>query len=210
MYRSVKLYPEIENVCNQLTEGAMKRYTEMTAFEHSFLCGLLREKKPRKVLEIGVAAGGTTAVVLSCLKEMNISANVHSVDVSEEWYRGGKRTTGFGACDNMNKIIGKCQHKFWLGKSIPWVIEDIGGDIDFLILDTTNALPEETLDFLVCLPFLQDGCVVVLHDVIENLLRYNEREIATKLLFDSITAEKYYMEDTCRTSMGGCQILELL
>ncbi len=35
---------------------------EMTEFELSFLCGLIRDRRPQKIIEVGVAAGGTTAV----------------------------------------------------------------------------------------------------------------------------------------------------
>lgn len=55
-------------------------------------------------------------------------------------------------------------------------------------------MPGEYLDFIVCLPFLKDGCVVVMHDTIENHLTYGDHEIATKLLLDMVRAkEKYYM-----------------
>lgn len=195
MYNKVKLYTEINDICNSLTEGAVARYTEMTVFQHAFLCGLIREKRPNKILEIGVAAGGTTAIMLTCLKELNLSSEMYSVDICEEWYRGGEKTTGFVAAENISKIIGNNKHEFLLGHSIPYVIDQIGKDIDFLVLDTAHSLPGELLDFLVCLPYLKNGCVVVLHDMIENLLRGNRGEIATKLLFDTVIAEKYYMVD---------------
>lgn len=42
------------------------------------------------------------------------------------------------------------KHQFLLGKAIPFVLERIGKDIDFLILDTAHCLPGELLDFIVC------------------------------------------------------------
>ena len=48
----------------------------------------------------------------------------------------------------------------------PDVIDEIGSDIDFLILDTLHIVPGEILDFLVCLPYLTKDAIVVLHDAI--------------------------------------------
>lgn len=60
-------------------------------------------------------------------------------------------------------------------------------------MDTTHCLPGELLDFIVCLPYLRDGCIVVIHDTIENHLTGVDLEIATKLLFDVVTANDKYM-----------------
>lgn len=72
-------------------------------------------------------------------------------------------------------------------------MDQIGKDIDFLILDTAHCLPGELLDFIVCLPYLKNGCIVVLHDAIENHITCVDLEVATKLLFDAVTANDKYM-----------------
>ena len=66
----------------------------------------------------------------------------------------------------------------------------VGGDIDFLILDTMHKMPGEILDFLACYPFLKKGAVVVLHDIALCHHENNWDAIATKLLFDTVTADK--------------------
>ena len=43
---------------------------EMSEFESAFLCGLLNKFQPKKILEVGVAAGGTTAIILQCMKNI--------------------------------------------------------------------------------------------------------------------------------------------
>lgn len=48
---------------------------EMSEFESVFLCGLIREMKPKKIVEIGVAAGGTTAIILECLSQLDLNKN---------------------------------------------------------------------------------------------------------------------------------------
>lgn len=199
MYRSVELFYEPERKCRKKTNNGNTMYSEMTLFQQAFLCGLIREKKPKKIVEIGVAAGGTTSVILEAIELLNLETKVYSVDISEKWYRTGKRNTGFliedfyKECDN---------HFFYLGKSIPFVIEEIGNGIDMLILDTTHSLPGELLDFMCCYPFLNENCTVILHDVAENLLTGRDNEVASKLLFDIIKADKWYMVDA-ELNMGN-------
>ena len=59
----------------------------MTDSQLAFLCGVLKDKKPEKIVEVGVAHGGRTCVILECLKENKIAAVLHSVDISEKCYR---------------------------------------------------------------------------------------------------------------------------
>ena len=64
----------------------------MTDSQLAFLCGVLKDKKPEKIVEVGVAHGGRTCVILECLKENKITAVLHSVDISEKCYRAhGKK-----------------------------------------------------------------------------------------------------------------------
>lgn len=88
-------------------------------------------------------------------------------------------------------MIGK--HEFHLGKYLPQVIDEIGGDIDFVILDTVHYLPGEVLDFIAVLPYLKADAVVALHDV---ALNYYERPgwtnaYCTGVLFGAVTADKF-------------------
>ena len=190
LFKEIEIENEISDELNKLSQGALNRYSEMTEFQRGFLCGLIRDYKPKKVLEIGIAAGGTTSVILKTLEKYNIDAEMYSVDISEKWYRDNKRESGFLKEELIKKD--KIKHKFILGKPISYVIDQIGSDVDFLIIDTTHVVPGELLDFLICYPYLKEEAIVVLHDVIENLITGNPNEIATKILFDSIDADKFY------------------
>lgn len=203
MYRSTELFFKPEENCRQYTNNLAGIYSEMTSFEQAFLCGILREKRPKKIVEIGVAAGGTTAVMLEAIKLLDLETEIYSVDLAEQWYRTGKKPTGF----LITEFYGDYEkHSLMLGKSIPHVIEEIGAGIDMLILDTTHCLPGELLDFIICYPFLDRNCTVILHDIAENLLTGRDNDIATKLLFDVIKADKWYMHDTERNLYGQSNI----
>ena len=43
---------------------AVPREPEMSEFESAFLCGAIKQFRPKKILEVGVAAGATTAIIL--------------------------------------------------------------------------------------------------------------------------------------------------
>ena len=87
-------------------------------------------------------------------------------------------------------------HEFYLGKYLPQVIDEIGGDIDFVILDTVHYTPGELLDFLVMLPYLKDSAIVVLHDVAlnqRNISFHTPDAHATGLLFSAVVAEEKFL-----------------
>ena len=176
----------IKNEFDFQDEGA-----EMTDWELGFLCGLIREYMPKKIVEVGVAAGGTTAVILNCISMLNINAEMYSIDINSKYYRDDAHETGYLAKRIFDKICFK--HSFCLGALSTEYVEQIGKDIDFLILDTTHSLPGELLDFLVFLPYLTDGAVVVLHDIaLMHLANEQNNSFATKILLDLVKADKLY------------------
>lgn len=84
------------------------------------------------------------------------------------------------------------KHTFRLGKYLPQVIDEIGGEIDFVILDTVHFMPGEGMDFLTMLPYLKDGAIVVLHDVALHQSNLNsQNNCATGVLFSAVTADKF-------------------
>lgn len=63
------------------------------------------------------------------------------------------------------------------------------------MLDTAHSLPGEYLDFIVALPYIKDGGLVVLHDVIDAHQNILDTEIATSLLFSTVHTKKWYMHE---------------
>lgn len=164
----------------------------MSEFESAFLCGLLQKFEPKKILEVGVWAGGSTAIVMQCLEDIGCKYEMHSVEVLKECAGVPGKISGFAAEAVKNNL--KCgEHQFYFGKILPQLIEEIGGDIDFLILDTMHQAPGEILDFIVALPYLTDNAVVVLHDVAEHQLdKAHTLFYATGALFSAVTADKIF------------------
>lgn len=172
---------------------------EMTEFDSAFLCGLIREKKPRKILEIGIAAGGTTAIILECLSQLGMdeTTELYSIDCRELFYRGVGEKSGYLAEEYKEVSNWHGKHKVYLGKYFPEVADEIGNDIDFVVLDTTHRLPGEFLDFLAVFPYLKPHTCVVVHDICLNHIEI-PTQIATQLLMDTVVGDKYLVQDSDR------------
>ncbi len=194
MRTNVSLYYEPVAILEKLSD---KNKSEMTERELAFLCGLIREKRPNKMVEIGVAAGGTSSVVLNCISMLGLETEMFSIDVSSHYYTNKNKKTGYlidECIQLLNEEGKKPRHLLLTGKYAVEQMEKVGIGIDFLILDTVHSLPGEILDFLACYPLLQQKCVIVLHDIALNHEFEDGADFAysyaTKVLFDTITADK--------------------
>jgi len=136
MYKTITPYYEPEKIFDLLREGGS---SEMTSDQKGFLCGLIKGKKPKKIVEVGVAAGGTTCIILNCLEKMGEDSRdtkIYSVDLSDFYYKDKTKKTGY----LLEKIQGVLktynQHTLLTGKTLAERIDEIAPDrdIDFLIL----------------------------------------------------------------------------
>lgn len=200
MYKSIDLFYEPRTIIMPKID-APKGEPEMSEFESAFFCGIIKKFKPYKIVEVGIAGGGTTAIVLECMELLNLPYEMHSIDYLELFYLDKTKPSGYLG-ERAKKYVNNANLKFWLGTIAPDCIDEIGNEIDLLILDTAHVLPGEFLDFLALFPYLSKDAVVVLHDLANNCVainepksKFRERANATKLLFDSVCADKYFMFD---------------
>lgn len=167
------------------------RKIEMTHFESGFLCGLLKRERPKKILEVGVAAGGTSAVLLKSISMLNLNAKLYSVDLCHKYYANPSLDVGYIVNETVPDLIPNW--KLFTGNIVSEYLEEIGPDIDFCILDTMHTLPGELLDFLCVFPYLKRDAVVVLHD---TALHFLSPEFslcyATQVLMSVVVADKIY------------------
>jgi predicted O-methyltransferase YrrM len=186
---------------NFIFDNSEKILSEMTDDESRFLLLLLRTASPKKILEIGVAAGGTTKLIL---EKMGDDSRLYSVDTSKNYYKNTDKKTGYVASDNVSADRQQKWKKFF-GVDIVDCMETIGSGVDFLILDTAHVLPGEMLSFLAVVPFLKDNCVVVLHDISysywtcrdrnyllscdDDEYKYNIHAYCTNLLFNGVSTK---------------------
>ena len=203
-YREVREYSESVRNAKRICE----LHTEMTDSQLGFLCGLIKESQPKKIVEVGVASGGTSLVIIQCLKELNLKSSFFSVDLNERLYSDSQKETGYIVKDaEKQKEYQITDHKYFLGHYLPEVLEEIGEGIDFLILDTVHHMPGELLDFLAGAPFLSDGAMVVLHDVaLQHEPKTDNYCYATQVLFSCVTGTKYLNNNIKYPNIAAFQV----
>lgn len=180
---------------------------EMSEIDHNFLVYLLDAFKPKKILELGVAAGGTSCLLL---KHTGEGQHVFGVDLATNYYRIPSEPVGFEIAKNCSKEERE-RHTLITGRDIVDCIEEIGGGIDFCLLDTSHVLPGELLQFFVVYPYLADGACVVLHDISLNFhperqdkfTLYSYFSYSTKLLFCSLASKCKMLPDQSWPNIGA-------
>lgn len=207
---------------NKLTEKDVE-FSEMEESERRFVHGAVRYFKPKRILEVGVAEGGGSIVLLNAIEDM-LDTTLTSIDLLDYFYLDHEKEVGF-ACKE--KYGMPKQWDLHAGKDPSEIIESLGGErkFDFCIIDTAHTHPIESLNFLSVFPFLTEECVVILHDIglysfwngslDESDTLYSKFPscyFATKLLFDSMVGEKRtlpvtkYSKVLPFSNIGLCQL----
>lgn len=180
-----------ENAVLESMDKAYAAVSEMSQSEREFLNAMVLRHKPKKVLEVGVARGSSSVVILNALKELN-DGKLYSIDLNEQFYHDRRLKTGY-IVDNYPEQ--KKRWKLFTGGLSLKFMDEIGGDIDFCLIDTVHANPGEMFDFLMVLPYLKESAIVVFHDV--NLHTHYPATVSTlqqytnNLLISVIAGEKF-------------------
>lgn len=164
-----------------------KTISEMSYLERCFLNGIIRQAKPKKILELGVSAGGSSAIILNAIKDFD-NAKLYSVDYNTKLYYDNSKNTGFIIDEKFSNL--KNKWKLYTGGTAAKFMEEIGGEIDLCLLDTMHINPGEFLDFLIVLPYLKKNAILILHDI---ALHYNGNErhsITNCILFSCLRGKK--------------------
>ena len=186
-------------------------YSEMKKNERYFLSGIIRAMKPKKILEVGVANGGGSAIILSAIRDID-GAELYSVDYTENSYRYPDKPSGFLVDEKFPEL--KDKWRIFRGGDVSRYIEEIGGDIDFLMLDTVHTHPWETLNFLCVLPFMRNDSFTVLHDISIFANPDDRYALACRYLFASVVSDEKITpapddEDVRFANIGAFKVSEI-
>ena len=147
----------LNKIRNKL-KGALLTITDM-----KFINGMIRKYKPKKILEVGVASGGSSAIILNAIQNIE-NSHLYSIDKLTNAYLNEEKETGWIVKEKFSNLMNKWT--LYTGGITSNFIEKIGGDIDFVFLDTIHYAPGEWLDILQILPFLKKtNAIVMLHDI---------------------------------------------
>lgn len=134
----------------------------LTGNEANFLNGLVRKYKPKNCLEVGVAQGGSSIIILNAIKDIQNSILV-SLDLNNDVYNDPTKKTGYRVKEyfpelakNWKLFTGDQPHKF---------LDQLNMKFDFAFLDTAHLTPGELINFIEILPFLNEKSLFVIHDI---------------------------------------------
>lgn len=184
-----------------INHEVIAEFSEMTARERQFVLECIEDKKPKKILEIGVAAGANSTLILDFLEKHNSlnSTAFYAIDYNKTYYRdlewGGGVTTknpresGF-LVDLLVPHL-KDYYRVYKGGYCANYLENVGDSIDLCIIDTVHAQPGEGLDFLMVLPYLSENATIILHDIAYHTMDFDSRHHnICALLFLSLFGKK--------------------
>jgi len=165
-------------------------HSEMDIIELRFINGLIRYFKPQNVIEIGVSRGGGTVNLLNAISDIPNSKLI-SIDRAENSFRDKDTIVPIGI-DAVTVFPDLPDNRWQLitGKDPSEVMESLAIRYDFAIIDTAHLHPIESLNFLCLLPYLEDGAIVVLHDVALHLKGGTFRSYATRVLISAVAGQK--------------------
>ncbi len=181
----------------------IENYSELSKSERMFLYGIVNTLRPLKVLEVGVSAGASSAIILDAIAEIK-GAHLFSVDLAEKYYRDGinwanlpehqMRKVGFIVEQDFPALKDKWS-LYTGGTAASFLEEEIGNEIDLVFLDAAHGLPGEVLDFILTLPYVKEDAVYIVHDINLQLLLL-PMLTAPRVLMNTVKANKFYPRTT--------------
>ena len=159
--------------------------------EPYFINGLIRKYKPKNCLEIGVANGGSSILILNAIKDIPGSSLI-SLDLNTQLYFNKSQKTGYRVkqyfpefAKKWKLLTGQQPHKFLIKLNMKF---------DFVFLDTSHSAPGELLNFIEILPFLNENAIFVLHDILWHFTQ-TKFYPANVYLYPVIYGDKVLLKD---------------
>jgi len=162
----------------------------MTETERRFINGLIKYYEPENIIELGVHRGGGTVNILNAASE---SSRVVSIDkatdgVQYDWIQYDKTCRIGEILTEKYPNFKKDNWKLITGKDPSEVMDELNMKFDFAVIDTAHIHPCETLNFISILPYMNDGAIVIMHDIVNYI--DEELQYAPRLLMSAVCAEK--------------------
>lgn len=175
------------------------RFSEMVDQDRNFLNSLILRLKPQKIVEIGVAKGGSSGIILNAIKDIK-NAHLFSVDLNKNCYSMPEKATGF-LMDEFPDL--KKKWTLLTGGTIYDFADTIGGGVDLALIDTVHTNPGEILDFLGIFPYLKKDAVVIFHDTNLQAVSCQSKCSTNNTLMSAIAGEKLVPDNSPFSGMDG-------
>jgi predicted O-methyltransferase YrrM len=158
-----------------------------------FLDKIVQETKPEEIIEVGVASGCSSAVLLRAMAALGESRVLHSYDLVDYCYFAPERHVG-AAVDDLAPQF----REQWLLHAGCTAIDAGAGlnghNIKLAFIDADHRHPWATLDLWALIPALAPDSWIALHDV--TLARNSEWKVfGPEILFESWPGEKIKLSE---------------
>ena len=153
-----------EDYDKEIINDKIKKYSRwiLELNEAQFINGIIRKNQLKNSLEIGVARGGSSILILNSIKDIENSVLV-SLDLNKRLIKEPNKMIGY----RVNKYFPELSKKWKLytGAQPHIFLEKLNIKFNFLLLDSAHVSPGEILNFIEALPFLNENAIVVIHDI---------------------------------------------
>ena len=119
--------------------------------EAYFINGIIRKLQIKKCLEIGVANGGSSILILNAAKDINDSYLV-SLDLNSQSCTNHSKKTGYRVKEYFPELIKKW--KLFIGDLPHKFLDKLNLKFDFVFIDSAHESPGEILNLLKFFLFL--------------------------------------------------------
>jgi len=126
--------------------------SDMPIEDRLFLYSIIRAFKPYRALEIGVLMGGSALIITSAMED-NKAGTLVGIDPSPKIKRKKE------AFYNRYKLL-----KSSSPGAIPEAVELLGGQLDFVLLDSIHIFDQVYKELTTILPWMSEDSIILIHD----------------------------------------------
>lgn len=168
--------------------------------------GLIAAVKPNKIIEVGVASGWGSVVLMEGMRAAgHTDFEYFGIDISSRFFLDNAFATG-AAVPKVAPEFGSRYHLI-TGKPVSQVIDEVGPGIDFGFIDADHMHPWATLDLLSIMPYMSEDSWVALHDLnLSRVPRHQHKNRGTKYLFEGWVGDRVHSIEN--PTMAGAIKLE--
>lgn len=165
--------PKVINI-ERIFDFAKKNFNKPIPFwqikeEITILMEILQKQKPKYILEIGTAGGGSL-FMLSQVSEND--AILISIDLPNGQFGGGypeNRITLYNSFAKMSqkiKLIREDSHSLESLESVKWILKEY--KLDFLFIDGDHSYEGVKKDFELYAPLVKKNGLIAFHDIVQG------------------------------------------
>jgi predicted O-methyltransferase YrrM len=158
------------------------------------------------LVEIGTAAGVSTAILGAAAGRRSSGSRVASYDISPTYYADESRRTGDAAREMLDADrLGLVEFRN-PATALDVRDEHPEASLGFVFIDAAHTHPWPALDLLAVLPCLRPGAEVVMHDINLPLVDPSWQTWGVKHLFDELDVEKRVDQDSDPPNIGSITV----